>query len=77
MSDSLTTIKLDRSRCALCGEPNDCALARDGAKSDEPCWCVAESFPAELLEAATAEDGGESCVCRRCLEKGRDKVRPA
>ena len=79
MSESTSQIKVDRSRCVLCGGPNDCALAkvdvqsksRGGAdaRSEAPCWCVGESFPLRLLEAANAKDAGASCVCRACLEK--------
>ena len=58
----------DRSRCALCGEPNDCALARAATDGTERCWCVDVDFPAELRERATAADGGASCICRRCAE---------
>lgn len=62
----------DRSRCALCGGPNGCAMARRaaGEESDRPCWCVSREFPLALLERATALDGRERCVCAACL--GRD-----
>ena len=70
-------IEVDRSRCVICGGPNDCALARRAgnreADAGEPCWCVAETFPADLLDRANARDGGESCVCRRCLERSRSR----
>ncbi|MEZ4282881.1 MAG: cysteine-rich CWC family protein [Myxococcota bacterium] len=73
---------VDATRCALCGEPNDCALARraaDGIDAGEggcdrggadaaPCWCRPQRFPAALLARARARDGGAACVCRRCLE---------
>jgi hypothetical protein len=71
MSRSRIEIKIDRSRCVLCGELNDCALARDGADADEPCWCVDESFPVSLRARATDQDGGDSCICRACLAKDR------
>jgi hypothetical protein len=74
MSDSLVEIKIDRSRCVLCGEPNECALAEDDeTDTAEPCWCVSESFPVTLCESATDLDGGSSCICRRCLEKNRQE----
>jgi hypothetical protein len=69
VSRSEARISLDRSRCVLCGEPNECALARDQADAGEPCWCVGQSFPRTLRVRATEQDGGESCICRRCLEK--------
>jgi len=71
MSGSQVGITIDRSRCALCGEPNECALAQDGVESDKPCWCVGESFSASLRARATDEDGGGSCICRDCLAKDR------
>lgn len=71
MRGSDVEIEIDRSRCVFCGEPNECALARDGSKADRPCWCVAESFPKALLTRADEADGGECCICRRCLEKDR------
>jgi len=72
MSDSQIRIEIDRSRCVLCGGPNDCALAREGEETDGPCWCVDESFPATLLTRATDQDGGDRCICRLCLEKDRE-----
>ena len=71
MSDSRIEISVDRSRCVICGEPNDCALAREGDASKEPCWCVGKAFPADLRERATTRDGGESCICRRCLDSSQ------
>jgi len=61
-------LTIDPSRCVLCGEPNECALARPGADGTERCWCVDRIFPAELTERATATDAGGSCICPRCLE---------
>jgi len=69
MSDARIEIRIDRSRCVLCGRPNDCALARDGTPADGPCWCVDESFPPPLLDRAQAKDGGASCICRDCLAR--------
>ena len=62
---------VDRSRCVLCGGPNDCALAQAGADEDEaaePCWCVGREFPTVLVDRATRRDGGASCICRSCLD---------
>ncbi|HIF94577.1 MAG TPA: hypothetical protein EYQ60_15870 [Myxococcales bacterium] len=72
MSDSTIRFSVDRSRCVICGGPNDCALAgadANGDKRDAPCWCVEETFPTSLLDVANARDGGASCICRHCLEK--------
>ncbi len=72
--ERIVEIEIDRSRCALCGGPNDCALAArtsgDPADPKEaPCWCVDHVFPEALTRAATAKDGGGACVCRACLER--------
>ena len=76
-------ITVDRSRCVLCGRPNECVLARreaqerDGSdspqSSTESCWCVAEVFPESLTLRASDRDGGESCICRACLEQAREE----
>ncbi len=71
MSDSRIKISVDRSICVICGEANDCALAREGEASKQSCWCVGKAFPAALRERATARDGGESCICRRCLDSSQ------
>jgi hypothetical protein len=67
--DAPIEVRVEASRCVLCGGPNDCALARPGAaSSDAPCWCVDRVFPARLSERASERDGGASCICRRCLD---------
>ncbi|HEB90107.1 MAG TPA: hypothetical protein ENI85_11090 [Deltaproteobacteria bacterium] len=80
MKTSTVELEVDRSRCVLCGGPNECALARSSGgsagASKAPCWCVSERFPAALLDRAAARDGGASCICRRCLERGRTEAAP-
>ncbi len=75
MKTSTVELTIDRSRCVLCGGPNECALARSPSgpdiASEAPCWCVSETFPASLLERADAKDGGARCICRDCLERSR------
>ena len=44
------------ARCPLCGGPNRCELAKPPAARHDPCWCVARSFPAELLKAVDYQD---------------------
>ncbi len=62
-------LTIDSAHCSLCGAPNDCALAREGADGDgPPCWCVDRLFPESLLARARVLDGGKACICRRCLE---------
>ena len=77
MKRSEISLSIDRSRCVLCGGPNECALARDAVsdgesrevETAEPCWCVGQVFPETLTEGATARDGGASCICRSCLDE--------
>jgi hypothetical protein len=59
--------------CALCGGPNDCALAKPAAQRPERCWCVGRHFPRELLDAAQAT----SCICAACLEAAPGRSRPS
>ncbi len=70
MQDRITRAS-DPARCPLCGASNACAVARAGAaaaETAEPCWCVGRRFPAALVALARERDGGEACICRRCLE---------
>jgi len=63
------TVTLDPSRCPLCGEPNQCAPAADPEATE--CWCVTQSFPADLLGRVPEAAMGRACVCQRCLEEHR------
>lgn len=82
MSGAEARLVVDRSRCVLCGGPNDCALARreaavaSDARSrnapEQTCWCVGRVFPESLTRRATQRDGGARCVCLACLEKEID-----
>ncbi|HEY8370953.1 MAG TPA: cysteine-rich CWC family protein [Thermodesulfobacteriota bacterium] len=51
-------------RCPLCGEDNACGLA---ASRGDPCWCVGERIPREVLDRVPAEHRGRTCICRRCI----------
>ena len=59
--------KMDRARCPLCGQPNDCA--RQKGREEKDCWCVSETFPAEILALVPEEKKGEACICRTCLRR--------
>ena len=62
-------LRVDRSRCVLCGGPNGCVMAGGaGGGADERCWCVDLEFPAALTQRAETIDGGASCICRHCVE---------
>ena len=41
-----------------------------GEEAEDPCWCVAQSFPDALTKKADKVDGGASCICRSCLKAG-------
>jgi len=69
----------DPSRCTLCGDANECGVAR----GDATCWCfsltIPESVKADLQVAlAPRIDANASCVCAACIEraKGRPTALP-
>ncbi len=51
--------------CPRCQRPNHCALAKAPAERPAECWCVARSFPRELLDSAPPT----ACICERCLDE--------
>ncbi len=55
----------DLGRCALCGEPNQCAMAQD-PEADE-CWCETEKIPHDLLARVPANAVRRVCICQRCV----------
>lgn len=59
----------DASRCPLCGGDNRCAmeLQRATGQQQGPCWCVSQTFSAELLARLPADAQGKACICARCL----------
>jgi hypothetical protein len=61
----------DLSRCAICGEPNQCAVATDPDATE--CWCESAIFPHNLLERVPQEAVGRVCVCQRCIENHNKK----
>jgi hypothetical protein len=65
----------DRSKCPLCGEPNQCALAADPAATQ--CWCDTVVFPAELLAKIPPEAVRKTCVCQKCLEEYLESNSPS
>lgn len=72
MTEQQVELKVDRSRCVLCGGRNDCVMERQarGESIDDPCWCVDRTFPEALTKDASERDGGASCICLACLEAG-------
>ncbi len=56
--------------CPLCGQPNECQLAKQaGCKG--PCWCMKEYFPPELLARVPEETRRCACICKCCLDAAR------
>lgn len=54
----------DTTKCPLCGEPNECAVA---AGSDpESCWCMSATMDPRVLASIPAEAQGRVCICPRC-----------
>jgi len=56
---------VDPLRCPLCGKQNACAVEL-GLTADA-CWCVAQTFPASLLERVPEPLRNVACVCRECI----------
>jgi hypothetical protein len=57
------------SLCPLCERENNCSIAlrKQGKEATEPCWCVSEQFPPELL--GQVKEGATRCICLKCLRK--------
>jgi hypothetical protein len=57
------TSQENSSICPLCGQDNDCALARTKSP-DAHCWCLELTIPRDVRNAAMAL--GKACVCHSC-----------
>lgn len=64
------TANPDPSRCALCGEPNECGMAR----GDAECWCFSVQIPQKALDLVPLAAREKVCICARCAEKHRDEA---
>jgi len=54
----------DTSKCPLCGQENECAMAK--GDSPESCWCMTASMDPKALASIPAEVQGKVCICQRC-----------
>ena len=54
----------DTTKCPLCGEANECAMA--AGRSPETCWCMTESMDPDALASIPPEAQGKVCICARC-----------
>ncbi|WP_353400235.1 cysteine-rich CWC family protein [Hydrogenophaga sp. 5NK40-0174] len=75
MTPSSSQPFLDPSRCPLCGEPNACAMACQGAGTATPacatpCWCEEAVFSEALLDRVPPAAKGRACVCANCAGTG-------
>jgi 23S rRNA pseudouridine1911/1915/1917 synthase len=52
-------------RCPLCGQPNNCAMAR-GDKDATGCWCRDATISAESLSRVPLAKRHTSCLCQKC-----------
>ncbi len=50
--------------CPFCGGVNTCM-----AKSTQPCWCIAATIPAGLVELVPAPAKGKACICQACVRR--------
>lgn len=66
----MTERALDPSRCALCGEPNECGMAR----GDSECWCYSTVIPEKALDLVPLAAREKVCICAKCAEKHRDET---
>ncbi len=60
------------SRCPLCGEPNQCAVAR--GEPHESCWCMKVSFAPGALDELPEAARNRYCVCQRCATKNAENA---
>lgn len=67
----------DPTRCPLCGGPNACALAADGADraaACTDCWCTRVAIPAAVLARVPPIARGTACVCAACAGGAQAKA---
>lgn len=54
----------DSTRCPLCGDPNQCAVA--AGRSAETCWCMTATIDPDVVASIPEEAQGTVCICPRC-----------
>ena len=59
-----SAVVADVTRCPLCGDANDCAIAAGDAVTE--CWCYGSRVPRALLVRVPEGSRGRVCVCARC-----------
>jgi hypothetical protein len=55
---------MDTTRCPICGNENECAMAANPGASE--CWCFTAQVSEDALKAIPEEARGQVCICPRC-----------
>ena len=64
-------MKVDKSICPICGNPNNCGY--ENGLTHEGCWCEKIKVPKELREQIPAEVRGKACICKKCIMEYKEK----
>ena len=56
----------DTTKCPLCGQDNQCAVA--AGRDPETCWCMSTTIDPEQLAAIPSEAQGKVCICSACAD---------
>lgn len=54
----------DTTRCPLCGDGNECAVA--AGRDPSGCWCMTATMDAAALAAIPEKAQGRVCICAKC-----------
>jgi hypothetical protein len=54
--------------CPLCGEPNECAVAKFGT-FDVECWCAKAKVSEAALARVPEALRGKACLCSSCASR--------
>jgi hypothetical protein len=57
----------DTTRCPLCGQANECAIA--AGRDAESCWCMNVFIDTAALASIPADARGKVCICVRCASE--------
>jgi hypothetical protein len=58
----------DPQRCPLCGESNECGVARGFST----CWCFNKPIPDDVLKRIPREARQFACACEPCASGKRN-----
>ena len=57
------------NKCPLCGQDNQCAIARAEKPEKVDCWCMSVGIPSILVDAVPEKEKGQSCICQACVNQ--------